>query len=226
MFDVAVIGAGVVGALAARELSRYAVKTVLLEKADDVAMGASKANSAIVHAGFDCIPGTLMAKMNVKGNAMMETVAAELSVPFKRNGSMVLAFGPEDEKTLADLKERGEKNGVPGLKILSGDEARALEPKLSPDVTAARELEEETGYKAARVEHMYTMYPTPGYTDEKIYIYRAYTAEEGESHPDDGEFVAARFYPVEEVKDMIERGEIKDAKTIIAVFSYLLSQKK
>ena len=137
MFDVAVIGAGVVGALAARELSRYAVKTVLLEKADDVAMGASKANSAIVHAGFDCIPGTLMAKMNVKGNAMMETVAAELSVPFKRNGSMVLAFGPEDEKTLADLKERGEKNGVPGLKILSGDEARALEPKLSPDVTAA-----------------------------------------------------------------------------------------
>ena len=137
MFDVAVIGAGVVGALAARELSRYAVKTVLLEKADDVAMGASKANSAIVHAGFDCIPGTLMAKMNVKGNAMMETVASELSVPFKRNGSMVLAFGPEDEKTLADLKERGEKNGVPGLKILSGDEARALEPKLSPDVTAA-----------------------------------------------------------------------------------------
>ena len=104
--------------------------------------------------------------------------------------------------------------------------AGKLNPGEAPDVTAARELEEETGYKAARVEHMYTMYPTPGYTDEKIYIYRAYTAEEGESHPDDGEFVAARFYPVEEVKDMIERGEIKDAKTIIAVFSYLLSQKK
>ena len=116
MFDVAVIGAGVVGALAARELSRYAVKTVLLEKADDVAMGASKANSAIVHAGFDCIPGTLMAKMNVKGNAMMETVAAELSVPFKRNGSMVLAFGPEDEKTLADLRNGGRRTASRALK--------------------------------------------------------------------------------------------------------------
>ena len=100
--------------------------------------------------------------------------------------------------------------------------AGKLNPGEAPDVTAARELEEETGYKAARVEHMYTMYPTPGYTDEN----RAYAAEEGESHPDDGEFVAARFYPVEEVKDMIERGEISDAKTIIAVFSYLLSEQK
>ncbi len=137
MYDVAVIGAGVVGALAARELTRYQLRVLLLEKADDVAMGASKANSAIVHAGFDCVPGTRMAEMNVKGNAMMAQVAKELSVPFKQNGSMVAAFGEADEAVLRDLKDRGEKNGVPGLAIVSGDEARALEPKLSPDVTAA-----------------------------------------------------------------------------------------
>lgn len=103
--------------------------------------------------------------------------------------------------------------------------AGKLNPGEEPGATAARELEEETGYLAARVVHMYTMYPTPGYTNEKIYIYRAYAAEEGESHPDEGEFVSARFYPVSEVREMIERGEIKDAKTIIAVFSYLLSEQ-
>ena len=92
MMDVAVIGAGVVGALIARELSRYQLDVCMLEKADDVAMGTSKANSAIVHAGFDCQPGSVMAKMNVRGNAMMDQLTRELSVPFKRNGSMVLAF--------------------------------------------------------------------------------------------------------------------------------------
>ena len=93
MMDVAVIGAGVVGALIARELSRYQLDVCMLEKADDVAMGTSKANSAIVHAGFDCQPGSVMAKMNVRGNAMMDQLTRELSVPFKRNGSMVWAFG-------------------------------------------------------------------------------------------------------------------------------------
>ena len=107
MFDVAVIGAGVVGALTARELSRYNGSVCMLEKADDVAMGTSKANSAIVHAGFDCLPGSLMAKMNVRGNRLMEKTAQELSVPFERNGSMVLAFDDEDQKTLEGLMERG-----------------------------------------------------------------------------------------------------------------------
>ena len=137
MFDVAVIGAGVVGALTARELSRYNGSVCMLEKADDVAMGTSKANSAIVHAGFDCLPGSLMAKMNVRGNRLMEKTAQELSVPFERNGSMVLAFDDEDQKTLEGLMERGEKNGVPGMQLLTGDEARALEPALSKEVVAA-----------------------------------------------------------------------------------------
>ena len=137
MFDVAVIGAGVVGALTARELSRYNGSVCMLEKADDVAMGTSKANSAIVHAGFDCLPGSLMAKMNVRGSRLMEKTAQELSVPFERNGSMVLAFDDEDQKTLEGLMERGEKNGVPGMQLLTGDEARALEPALSKEVVAA-----------------------------------------------------------------------------------------
>jgi len=137
MFDVAVIGAGVVGALTARELARYQLKVVMLEKAADVAMGTSKANSAIVHAGFDCMPGSLMAKLNVKGNAMMEKVAEELDVPFKRNGSFVLAFSAEDDETVRGLLDRAEKNGVPNVKIISGDEARAMEPALSPEVTSA-----------------------------------------------------------------------------------------
>ena len=137
MMDVAVIGAGVVGALIARELSRYQLDVCMLEKADDVAMGTSKANSAIVHAGFDCQPGSVMAKMNVRGNAMMDQLTRELSVPFKRNGSMVLAFGEEDAGTLQILLDRGIQNGVPGVEIVSGDRARELEPKISGNVTAA-----------------------------------------------------------------------------------------
>lgn len=137
MVDVAVIGAGVVGALIARELSRYQLSVVMLEKADDVAMGTSKANSAIVHAGFDCMPGSLMAKLNVSGNQMMEQVAKELSVPFKRNGSLVLAFDEQDHETLKTLLDRAGKNGVPDVRIISGDDARAMEPKLSEAVTQA-----------------------------------------------------------------------------------------
>jgi glycerol-3-phosphate dehydrogenase len=137
MIDVAVIGAGVVGALTARELSRYRLSVCMLEKAEDVAMGTSKANSAIIHAGFDCKPGSLMAKLNVRGNRMMERVTQELSVPFQRCGALVLAFDQEDRKTLEELLERGRRNGVPELSILTGDEARALEPALSSEVVAA-----------------------------------------------------------------------------------------
>ena len=134
--DVVVIGAGVVGCAIARELTRYNVNVAVVEAGSDVAEGASKANSAIVHAGFDAKPGSNKAKFNVLGNRMFEDVCRELKVPFKRNGSLVLAFGPEDEKHLRELSERGELNGVP-TKILSRSELRAMEKNVSPEATAA-----------------------------------------------------------------------------------------
>ena len=134
--DVVVIGAGVVGCAVARELTRWNLNVLVLEAGSDVAEGASKANSAIVHAGFDAKPGTNKAKFNVLGNRMFEDVCRELKVPFRRNGSLVLAFGPDDEITLAELKERGVQNGVP-TEIISQDELRRREPNVSPEATAA-----------------------------------------------------------------------------------------
>jgi glycerol-3-phosphate dehydrogenase len=137
LYDVAVIGAGVTGAAVARELSRYELSVVVLDRGEDVACGASKANSAIVHAGYDAAPGTLMARLNVQGSAMMEGLCRELSVKYKRTGSLVIAFNAAERLELERLKAQGEKNGVPGLEILSGDEARRREPGLSGEVEAA-----------------------------------------------------------------------------------------
>ncbi len=137
MFDVAIIGAGVVGGMVARELTRYGMRVILLEKKSDVAMGATRANSGIVHAGFDAKEGTLKAKLNLRGSEMMEEVCRELGVKYKRNGSIVVGFDGEDEKTLRSLKERGEKNGVKGLRLLTGDEARMLEANLGKGVSCA-----------------------------------------------------------------------------------------
>ena len=134
--DVIVIGAGVVGCAVARELTRYNLNVSVLEAGSDVAEGASKANSAIVHAGFDAKPGTNKAKFNVLGNRMFEDVCRELKVPFRRNGSLVLAFGPEEEQSLAELSAKAEKNGVP-VEIIGRDELRRREPRVSPDATAA-----------------------------------------------------------------------------------------
>ena len=134
--DALVIGAGVVGCAVARELTRWNISVAVAEAGSDVAEGASKANSAIVHAGFDAKPGTNKAKFNVLGNRMFDDVCRELKVPFRRNGSLVLAFGEEDERTLAELKERGEANGVP-TEILSRDELRRREPNVAPEATAA-----------------------------------------------------------------------------------------
>lgn len=136
-YDVLIIGAGVTGCAIARELSHTGLKIALSDACDDVAMGASRANSAIVHAGYDCVPGTLMAKLNVRGNEMFDDVCESLNVPLLRVGSFVIAFGAEDEKELNNLLERGRANGVPGLEIISGERAREMEPKLSDDVTAA-----------------------------------------------------------------------------------------
>ena len=135
-YDVAVVGAGVVGAMIARELSRYNLEVVVLESGSDVAEGASKANSAIVHAGFDAKPGTNKAKFNVLGNRLFENVCKELKVPFKRNGSLVLAFGADDEKSLAALAERAAENGVP-VEIIGKEELKRREPNVSDEATAA-----------------------------------------------------------------------------------------
>ena len=137
IYDVAIIGVGVVGAMVARELTRLGQKVVLLEKASDVAVGASRANSGIVHAGFDAKEGSLKAKFNVAGAKMMESVCRELGVSYNRCGSIVAGFNQEDYETLQELLARGVKNGVEGLELVDGDRARELEPGLSPDVTCA-----------------------------------------------------------------------------------------
>ena len=137
IYDVLIIGAGVSGALIAREISRLDLKIAILEKSNDVAMGASKANSGIVHGGFDALPGTVKAKMNVRGTALMPEVCRELAVPFKNNGSLVLAFSDEDRQMLEELRGRAEANGVKGVSIIGPDEVRELEPNVSGDVVAA-----------------------------------------------------------------------------------------
>ena len=136
-YDVVIIGGGVIGSSIARALSKYECRTVLLEKEEDVCSGTSKANSAIVHAGYDAKTGSLKAKLNVKGNAMMGDLSKELDFDFKRNSSLVLCFAEEDLPALQALYERGVANGVPGLRILSKEEVHEMEPNLEDDICAA-----------------------------------------------------------------------------------------
>ena len=137
MYDVAIIGAGVIGSAIARELSRYQIHACVIEREEDVCCGTSKANSAIIHAGFDATPGTLKARLNVRGNEMMDTIAKELDVPFIRNGSLVVCTKDQDRSGLNQLMEKGIANHVPGLRILERDELIQMEPNLSDDVTCA-----------------------------------------------------------------------------------------
>lgn len=137
MYDVAVIGAGVVGAMVAYNLAKYDVSVCILEKESDVAMGATRANSAIVHAGFDAKEGTLKAKFNVQGSKMMKKVCSDLGVKYKNNGSLVVGFDETDKKTLENLLERGIKNGVEGLEILEREEILKLEPNIGKGVKYA-----------------------------------------------------------------------------------------
>ena len=137
MYDVIIIGAGVSGAATARELSRYKVKACVIEKEEDVCCGTSKANSAIVHAGYDAPEGSLMAKLNVRGNQMMEQLSRELDFPFKRNGSLVVCLREEDMPKLQELYRRGIANGVPDLRILNPEELQEMEQNISDQACAA-----------------------------------------------------------------------------------------
>ena len=136
-YDVAVIGAGVVGSLITRELSKYNIRIALLERCNDCAMGATKANSAIVHAGFDAKPGTLKAKLNVRGVELMKKFCKELNVPLENNGAIVVAFSEEEMPHLEELLKRGEQNGVPELRIVKRDELKKLEPNIGDTAVGA-----------------------------------------------------------------------------------------
>jgi glycerol-3-phosphate dehydrogenase len=137
MYDIAIIGCGVIGSFIARELSRYNPKIAVLEAGSDVAVGASSANSGIVHAGFDAAAGTNKAKFNVLGSRMMESTAKELGVKYHKNGSFVLSFSQKEDAEIASLLQRGVNNGVDGLRLISAEEVKALEPNISPAVRGA-----------------------------------------------------------------------------------------
>ncbi len=138
--DILVIGAGVTGTAVARELSRYCADVRVAEMGCDVAEGATKANSGIVHAGYDAVPGTLKARYNVRGAEMYPELCRELGVPYRRAGALVIGFDEADRKTLGELMQRGITNGVKGLRMLDRSEALALEPSLNPAVTCALDV--------------------------------------------------------------------------------------
>ncbi len=137
MYDVVIIGAGITGAMTARTLARYDLRLCILEKENDVALGATKANSAIVHAGFDAQEGSLKALLNVRGSQMMEQTAKELGVKYLQNGSLVIGFTSEDRVGITELLERGRKNGVPQLRIVEQAELRELEPNIGEQAVCA-----------------------------------------------------------------------------------------
>ena len=136
-FDAVVIGGGILGCMTARNLRRWNISTVLIEQEEDVCKGITRANSAICYAGYDNKPGSLKAEMTVRGNRNMEKLCEELEVPFSRCGSLLVTYDETSVSRLEKKLENGQKNGVPGLKLLSGAEAEAMEPMLRPGVVAA-----------------------------------------------------------------------------------------
>ena len=137
MYDVAIIGSGITGSACAYFLSKYRLKIAVIEKNNDVCCGTTKANSAIIHAGYDPHPETLMAKLNVKGSEMAKEICAKLDVPYNQIGSLVVAFSEEEAKTVEELFERGNANGVPDLKILNREELKEAEPMISDEALCA-----------------------------------------------------------------------------------------
>lgn len=132
--DICIIGGGILGCMAARELSRYEGRIILLEKNADVCCGITKGNSSILYAGYDHKPGSLKSRLCIQGNAQMEQICEELEVPMRRCGSLMIGFGPESEKVLRKKYEQGLLNQVPGLELLSGKEVLALEKYINPEV--------------------------------------------------------------------------------------------
>jgi len=142
LYDVLIIGCGITGAAAAYTLAKYRLpdrllRVAVLERENDVADGTTKANSAILHAGYDPLPGTLMAKLNVEGSRLAKEICRELDVPYRQTGSLVLALSREELPVLQALYERGKANGVEDLSLLSGEEAQAMEPQINPDTAGA-----------------------------------------------------------------------------------------
>jgi glycerol-3-phosphate dehydrogenase len=136
-FDVVIIGAGIVGAMVARELSRYELRILLLDREADLGMGASSANSAILHAGYDPAPGTLKARLNVAGNKAWDSLCPELDIPFRRTGSYVVAIGEEELPPVERMFQQGMDNGVPGLKLIRREEMLTREPLINRRVAGA-----------------------------------------------------------------------------------------
>ncbi len=140
IYDFIIVGAGVVGASVGRELMKYNVTALMIERENDVCNHASLANSAIVHSGHDPKPGTLKARLNVEGNALYDELEKEIQVPLLRNGAFMVAQSDEEVQTLKDLGERAKENGVPGVELLSREEALKAEPNLHPDVKNVLDL--------------------------------------------------------------------------------------
>ena len=137
MYDIAIIGAGITGSSIARELSKYKLNIVVLEKGVEVCQGTTKANSAIVHGGFDAKIGSLKAKLNVRGNELYPSLCEDLSVEFKQIGSLVLAFDEDEKRHIEDLYNRGVKNHVKGLRLLDHEEVINIEPNVNKNVVGA-----------------------------------------------------------------------------------------
>ena len=136
-YDFIIIGAGVVGSMVARWLSRYQTNILLIDKEVDLGMGATSANSAIIHPGYDPEPGSLKALTNVRANPMWDQLSAELNFAFERPGDFVVGIGEQELPAVEKLYQQGIKNGVPGMKLISATEMRELEPLINPEVSGA-----------------------------------------------------------------------------------------
>lgn len=203
MYDVAIIGAGVVGCAIARELSKYRIKACVIEREEDVCCGTSKANSAIIHAGFDATPGKLKARLNVQGNAMMDQLSKDLDIPFQRNGSLVVCTKDQNREDLEKLLEKGKANGVPDLRILERKELLTLEPNLSDDITCA--LLAPTGGIVCPF-HMTIAFAENAYTNGMEFFLNT---EVRQIHK------TSNGYQLEVLKKETDTTELMEAKTII-----------